>query len=104
MLFFSIVLLLCFGECDFSKLRVKGPYEVGFVEFKTKLYGNAVSCFYPIDKEEYRKKIKDHNPLWARNGQDTTLGIAKASGGYNSKNHYPAWVFKYFLRVKLNVI
>ena len=55
------MLMLLFGECDFSGIKMNGPYRVGHREFRTKLYGNMVSVFYPIDVSVYKKGIKTHN-------------------------------------------
>ena len=77
----NIVLL---GEADFSKLKLNGPYEVGFKEFRSETKGNEVSVFYPISKGLYRLFINypGRNTDWLRHGDKTLLGIAKAGGGH----------------------
>jgi hypothetical protein len=49
--------MITFGETDFQKLKMTGPYEVGYREFRTKKYGNEVSVFYPMERSEYKTKI-----------------------------------------------
>lgn len=73
-----------FGELDFKGLKLNGPYEVGFREFRTTEFDNEVSVYYPISKDEHRRHINEpgRNTEWLRNGDKTLLGIAKAAGGY----------------------
>ena len=53
-----------FGACNFSKLRFDGKYRVGVRYFHSNTKDTEVICFYPIDQEEYHKKIKTKNALW----------------------------------------
>jgi hypothetical protein len=50
---FNAWMIYAFGEGDLSKLVFTGPYKVGYKEFRTKVFGNEVSVFYPIDDAEY---------------------------------------------------
>ena len=54
-LLISITLRVFYGPGDFSKVKIRGPYAVGYREFYLGEEGNAVSVFYPISdafKEE----------------------------------------------------
>jgi hypothetical protein len=44
----SITITVLFGEVNFKRIRLNGPYQVGFKEFRTSKYDNMVSVFYPI--------------------------------------------------------
>ena len=59
----STIILILQGECDFSRLKIAGPYQVGYREFRTRIYDNEVSIFYPIDKGCYKRLIKKRNTL-----------------------------------------
>lgn len=69
---------------NFKRIKLNGPYEVGFKEFRTEKFGNMVSVFYPITKEEHSDDIgkPGRNTEFLRHGDKTLLGIAKAAGGY----------------------
>ena len=45
----SIFLRVCFGPGDFSRIKIQGPYAVGFRQYHVEKSGNAVSVFYPIN-------------------------------------------------------
>ena len=63
------------------------------------------SVYYPIEKDEYKRKIKSSNPEWFRHGHKTVMGMARASVGYGRKDEYmPLWMFRHLLHVKMNVI
>lgn len=85
----STLLLILFGEVNFNRSKAIGPYEVGYKEFKTTKYDNAVSVYYPINKDHYKRMISSRNVRWLRDGDKTLLGIAKASGEYGSDKHVP---------------
>lgn len=80
----SLSITYYFGEVNFKRIKLNGPYEVGFKEFRSEKLGNMVSVFYPISKEEYAKHIDEpgRNTEFLRHGDKTLLGIAKAAGGY----------------------
>jgi hypothetical protein len=40
-----------------------------------------VAVYYPVDKGYYAANIDDRNTLWARHGDQTLQGIARARGG-----------------------
>ena len=78
----SLSLLVMFGEIDFSRLRCHGPYQVGFKEFRTEKFDNAISVFYPITKEHHKAMINQNDTAWLRDGDKTLEGIARASARY----------------------
>lgn len=53
---FNSWLIFTFGDCNLDKLIFTGPFKVGYKEFRTKVYGNEISVFYPIDEVEYQRK------------------------------------------------
>ncbi|TNV79108.1 hypothetical protein FGO68_gene4215 [Halteria grandinella] len=76
----SALLLILFGETDFSRLLLNGRYEVGFKEFRSHIHDNEVSVYYPVDKEYHARHIGERNTLWTRHGEETLQGMARASG------------------------
>eukprot|EP00347_Sterkiella_histriomuscorum_P022751 403337292 len=100
----STLLLILYGEVNFNRLKVFGPYQVGFKEFRTKKFGNAVSVYYPMCKDLYKSKIGRHNTPWLRNGDRTLLGIAKASGEYGSDKHASVNIIRHLRKVMLDVV
>ena len=61
--FVASVITILKGEADFSRFPINGPYQVGYKEFRTTIYDNEVSVFYPIDREHYTQHIKRRNTL-----------------------------------------
>ena len=51
---FSIIMSFVFGEANFNDIELIGPYQVGHKDYHTR-DGIAMSIFYPMDKEEYKK-------------------------------------------------
>ena len=45
----SIGLLVAFGDSDFSRMHLKGPYQVGHKDYRTIKLGSEVSIYYPVD-------------------------------------------------------
>eukprot|EP00350_Pseudokeronopsis_sp_OXSARD2_P002592 CAMPEP_0170542836 /NCGR_PEP_ID=MMETSP0211-20121228/2141_1 /TAXON_ID=311385 /ORGANISM="Pseudokeronopsis sp., Strain OXSARD2" /LENGTH=148 /DNA_ID=CAMNT_0010846029 /DNA_START=192 /DNA_END=638 /DNA_ORIENTATION=+ len=64
-----------FWDNDYTKVLYKGPYKVGFREFRSKEYENEVSVFYPISRQEYDEKIGTHNILAMRHGSHDAQGL-----------------------------
>jgi hypothetical protein len=52
------------GAGNFSKLRIGGPYKVGVRYFHFRSKDLEAMVFYPIDDEEYRRKIDTRNARW----------------------------------------
>lgn len=101
---FSIVLMLLFGEVNFSRMKNEGPYQVGYKEFRTFKLDNPVSVFYPINKEHYKQMIKKNNTKWLRNGDHTLLGIAKASAEYGSDDHISIHIFRHLRKIMMDIV
>ena len=51
----SIALRIFYGPGDFSRVKIRGPYAVGFREYHVDATETAVSVFYPIDAS-YKKE------------------------------------------------
>ena len=65
---FVIIQNIIYGENNFSTVKMVGPYQVGHKEFYTFKKGIAVSCYYPMDRKEYKKLINKpgRNTYWLR--------------------------------------
>lgn len=90
-------------------MKLNGPYEVGFREFRTAELDNEVSVFYPISKEEHRRHINDpgRNTKWLRHGDKTLAGLARAADRYSRKGkggHVPLWSIRFFKNVVMNTL
>ena len=86
-------------------MKLRGPYQVGYREFRTDKLGNEVSVFYPVDKSDYTRHIRkswNHNTLWLRHGDNTLLGLAKASVEYGREDHPRSCWFRYFRRIRMD--
>lgn len=53
---FAIIITIIYGEANFSRLKLVGPFQVGHKEFFTK-DGIACSVYYPMDKDEWSREI-----------------------------------------------
>ena len=73
----AIILKMIFGNGDFKRVKLHGPYQVGFKEFRSQANKNFANVFYPIDKEEYDKKIGSANVSWLRHGEYNLKACAK---------------------------
>lgn len=54
------------GATDFSSLQFDGPYKVGVRYFHLRTMDTETMVFYPIDKDEYKRKHATHNATWLR--------------------------------------
>ncbi len=70
------------GPGDFSKLKFDGPYKVGVRYFHFSGKDVDAMCYYPIDEDEYVRKISTHNASWMYRKNETTKGM---------KNVYKEW-------------
>jgi hypothetical protein len=101
----SICFLIFFGDSDFSRMKLRGPYQVGYREFRTDKLGNEVSVFYPVDKPDYKRHMRksySNNTLWLRHGDHTLLGLAKASVAYGRDDHPRSCWFRYLRRIRMD--
>ncbi len=99
----SIGLILAFGDSDFTRMHLRGPYQVGHRDYRTSKLGSEVSIYYPVDQDEYRRVIgrAGGNTLWLRHGDHTLLGLAKATMPYGREDHPRLCWFRYIRRVKM---
>ncbi len=98
----SIGLLVAFGDSDFSRMSLKGPYQVGYRDHRASKLGSEVSIYYPVDRDEYDRVIRKRNTLWLRHGDHTLLGLAKASVPYGQEDHPRLCWFRYFRRIRMD--
>ena len=91
---FAIIITWIYGEANFSRLSLVGPYQVGHQDMFTK-DGIAVSVYYPMDKEEYDKEIGKtaKNSYWFRHGYRSRLGLSKATADWGKDNASNPWMF-----------
>ena len=81
----TIILVFLYGDSDLERIKMTGPFEVGYREFRTSKLGNEVSVYYPVDREHYKIMLKassNNNTDWLRHGDKTLLGLAKSSVPY----------------------
>ena len=52
-LLIPVFLNILYGEGNFSKYKITGPFEVGYKDFMTREDGLEASCYYPMDTREY---------------------------------------------------
>ena len=55
---FAILCSIIFGEANFDRVKLTGPFEVGHKEIFCKKDGSTLSVWYPMDKDEYKETIK----------------------------------------------
>jgi hypothetical protein len=101
----SVLLQFLFGDSDMSRMKMTGPFEVGYKEFRSAILGSEVSVFYPIDRDHYKRHIGSsrgaRNTHWLRHGDKTLLGVARASVPYGREDTLPWFVFRFMRRIKL---
>jgi hypothetical protein len=100
----SVTILILFGETDFSRLKMTGPYEVGYKEFRTTKLDNEVSVFYPINRKYHAANIGRRNTRWLRHGDKTLLGLVRASVPYGNENHPPVFVFRHLRKIMMDTV
>lgn len=102
---FAIIITCIYGEANFSRLNLIGPFEVGHKEFFTK-DGIACSVFYPMDKDEWKREIgkPGKNTYWFRHGFRSRLGLSKATADWGKDNGSNPWMFKYLDDVKMDTV
>lgn len=100
----SLVLMILFGETDFNRLKMTGPYEVGYKDIRSTKLDNEVSVFYPINRGSQKRMIRNHNFPWFCHGDKTLRGIAKASVPYGSEYHPPMYIFRYLQKIMMNIV
>ena len=104
MLMASVLLLLAFGDSDFSRVKLTGPFQVGHRDIRTK-FGNEVSVYYPVDKEVYKRMLRrSTNSDWLRHGDKSLQGIARASVPYGEEKHKSIRWFRFLRFIKMNTL
>ena len=100
----AILCSLIFGEANFDRTKMTGPFEVGHKDIFCRKDGTTISVWYPMDREEYDKTIneKGRNTYYMRYGYTSRLGIAKATSSWGTEDHVSPWFFKYVDDVKMN--
>ena len=53
----NLYFLRRFGACDYSQMRIEGPYEVGMRHILTEKKGNEAMVFYPVDGGKNKQKL-----------------------------------------------
>ena len=78
--FFTTIQL---GACDFSRLKIDGPYKVGVKYVKTEKYKNELTVFYPVDNgTDYERRMKNGgNALWMRDPEKRLKAVKNFAGG-----------------------
>ena len=86
-IFIGILSSLMYGEANFNRLYLTGPFEVGHKDINISSTGNAISVFYPMDPDvhaEIMDKEPDRNTKWMRYGYNSRLGGARATAPWGS--------------------
>ena len=83
-----------------------GPYQVGHTEFYMRIGGNAVSVYYPVDREEYKRTInlKGRNTKWLRYGKRSIKGLTMAAGEYDAQKPRAECFFNYMKRIYMDTV
>ena len=65
-----------------------------------------MSCFYPMDREEYQTTIgfPGRNSFWLRHGFASRYGIVRATSDWDTENHKHPWFFKYLDDIKMDTV
>lgn len=103
-IFFGILTAILYGEANFNRVTLTGPFEVGHKDIHISKTGNAVSVFYPMDKEvhaEILDKEPDRNTAWMRYGYNTRLGGARATAPWGKKYHSHPFIWKFVQHAKM---
>jgi len=102
----AILATILFGEGNFAKFKITGPYQVGHQDMYTSRDGIECSCFYPMDRDEYDKTIgqKGRNTFWFRNGYESRLGAVKATSSWDTEDHKHPWFYKFLDDCKLDTV
>lgn len=103
----TIILVCIYGDSDLERIKMTGPFEVGYREFRTSKLGNEVSVYYPVDRDHYKIMLKasaNNNTDWLRYGDKTLLGLAKSSVPYGQDGMLPWFLFRPMKRIKIGAL
>lgn len=96
--FFGLITPIFYGDSNFSLVELSGPYEVGHKDIFMSVTGNAVSVFYPMDKDVHNKILDEEperNTQWLRYGYNTRLGGARATAPWGKEYHSHPFIWKF---------
>lgn len=101
----AIILTLIWGEANFDRVKLSGPFQVGHQDYMCKKQGIFVSVWYPMDKEEhYNTLTSKTNSYWFRYGYKSRLGLTKATSSWGTEDHPSPWFYKYLDDVRMNTV
>ena len=103
-IFLGILTTIIYGEANFDKLKLTGPFEVGHKDIHINGTGNAISVFYPMDKDVYRRIMEQEphrNTKWMRYGYNTRLGGARSTAPWGSETHSHPFIWKFVADVNM---
>ena len=94
------------GACDFSKLRIDGPFKVGVKFIKTNVCKNELSVYYPVDNsDDYESKMsRGGNALWMRNPEKRLKAMKQFADDTFPNMSMPMSLVKPFSLAKMNVL
>ena len=100
----AILCSIIFGEANFNRVSMTGPFEVGHKDIFCSKDGRAISVWYPMDREEHKKTIKEkgRNTYYFRYGYSSRVGLTKATASWGTDDHVNPWFFKYIDDVKMD--
>ena len=103
---FAIIATLVYGWGDFSKLKMRGPYQVGHKEFHSSKDGVAISVYYPMDKDTYKKEISEsgRNSFYLRYGYKSRLGLAKITAPWGTEDYSHPFFLKWLDDIKMDIV
>ena len=103
-IFLGILFTILFGEANFNRVVLTGPFEVGHKDIYISSTGNAVSVFYPMDKDVHASILDeepDRNTEWMRYGYNTRLGGARATAPWGSETHSHPFIWKFVQNARM---
>lgn len=101
----AIILSLIWGEANFDRVKLTGPFQVGHQDYMCKKNGIYVSVYYPMDKDEHRRSLtRQTNAFWFRYGYKSRLGLTKATASWGTEDHPSPWFYKYIDDVRMDVV
>ena len=90
------------GEADYSKLKLSGPFRVGYKDFKSAVFDNDCCVYYPAKNDGSGKQ----NVFFYSHGLQNLKGCEKAFLFFTRNEKiagYFAMIMKPFMNVKLPV-
>lgn len=99
-----LINVMIYGDANFAELKMVGQFQVGHQDLYTTKSGIGVSCYYPMDKNEYEQNIKKRkrNSKWLRYGRQSVKGMTRATADIGSLDHPPFWFFYYLKKIRMD--